>query len=405
MSSDRYARSRELAATAAGSIAGVHHLSGRPLVPDQPPLYLEHGAGARVRDVDGNVYLDFVLSYGAVVLGHADAEVDEAARAQLARGSLLSLNHRMHVAFADRLLRWFPTAERVMFMKTGSEATTAALRIARRATGRRMVVRCGYHGWHDWCLPLEPWVPATLDAQVLEFDANHPETLAEILARDGERIAAVILAPEMLRPLGRETLAEIAGLTRRAGALFVLDEVKTAFRTAPGSVQQRLGVVPDLTTVSKALGNGWPIAAVLGGRDVMDHARGMHCSATYHGDAAAMAAAIATLDAIERRGVLDQLWARGESLLAGLTAAIERHGLPAEAFAEPLPPMPMLRFTAAEVDRSAALGHAFFSAMMERGVLLHPRHLWFVCAAHTERDIAEVVGHADEVMARLARAP
>lgn len=385
-------------------VAGTHHLSGRPLLPGQPPLYLTEGKGCRVVDVDGHAYIDYVMAYGAYVLGYADEEVDRAAFARARQGSLLSLNHPLHVEFVERLLPWFPAADMAMFVKTGSEATTAALRIARRATGRRRVVRSGYHGWHDWCLPLEPFVPEGLDAQVLEFTADDPLSLARVLAEHPGEVAAVIVAPEMVVPGRPEPLREIAALARAAGALFVLDEIKTAFRIRPGSVQRLWDLRPDLTTVSKALGNGWPIAAVLGRREVMEHARGLHCSATYHGDTMAMAAAMRTLELIEERGVLDHVWTQGERLIAGLQAAAARHGLPLRAFAEPLPPMPMLRATPEDPAVRDRIAHTFFAEMMARGVLLHPRHLWFVSHAHGASEIDATLERADEAMAATARA-
>lgn len=364
---------------------------------------MESGKGCRLVDVDGNHYIDYLLAYGAIVLGYADAEVDEAAFAQLRRGSLLSLNHRLHVEFAERLLAWFPAADLAMPLKTGSEATTAALRIARRATGRRKVVRCGYHGWHDWCLPHEPGVPEGLDQQVLEFDVDDPSTLVDAIAGRAHEIAAVIVAPEMVRSGGAAALHRTAEITRAAGAVFVLDEVKTAFRTRGGSIQQLHGLRPDLTTVSKALGNGWPIAAVVGRRDVMEHAEGLHCSATYHGDAAAMAAAIATMTVIETRNVATHLWTQGERLIAGLQAAADRWQLPMRAFGEPLPPMPMLRVECSDPELAATITECFFDEMLAAGVLLHPRHLWFICAAHTEQDIDRTVTCADEAMGVVAR--
>lgn len=404
MQDDLHRGSRACLERAERLVAGAHHLSGRPLLPDQPPLYLVRGKGCRVVDVDGHEYIDYVMAYGAYVLGYADHEVDFAAFAQAREGGLLSLNHALHLRFVERLLAWFPAADMAMFVKTGSEATTAALRIARRATGRRKVVRCGYHGWHDWCLPLEPFVPEGLDTQVLEFSANDPSTLAAVLAEHSGEVAAVIVAPEMVVPGRPEPLQQVAALARAAGALFVLDEVKTAFRTRPGSVQGLWGLEPDLTTVSKALGNGWPVAAVLGRREVMEHAAGLHCSATYHGDPVGMAAAMRTLELIDERGVLDHVWTQGQRLIDGLAAGAERHGLPMHAYGEPLPPMPMLRVTHADAPLRDRITHSFFREMMARGVLLHPRHLWFVSHAHGAKEIDATLERADEAMAATARA-
>jgi glutamate-1-semialdehyde aminotransferase len=398
---DRYARSRALLQRAHGLFPGGHHLSGRPLVsPEDSPMYFERGKGCRIVDVDGHEYIDMFMAFGPYLLGYAHEEVDAAAVEQLRRGSVLSMNHPLHLEFLERLVARFPGAEMGQFFKTGSEATTAALRLARRATGRRKVARCGYHGWHDWCLPLEGYVPAGLDGEVLEFRAAAPETLRALLAAHPGEVAAVIVAPEMVHPPSAEVLRALADAARAAGAVFVLDEVKTALRTAPGSMQQRLGVVPDLTTVSKALGNGWPVAAVVGTRAVMRHGAGMHVSATFHGDTAAMAAAMAVLDVLDREDVAGRVERRGQRLLDGLNAAVSRHGVPAVAYGEPLPQMPFLRFEHPDPASNARLVASFYRDVLAGGVLLHPRHMWFVSDAHGDADIDRVIAVADAALAR-----
>ncbi len=401
----RYATSAALHERATRLTPGGHHLSGRPLLePATSPMYFERGKGCRIWDVDGREYIDYVLAYGAILLGYADERVDAAAVAQLGRGSLLSLNHPMHVQFLEALLPRFPGAEMGVFVKTGSEATTAAVRIARRATGRRRIARCGYHGWHDWCLPVDPAVPTGLAEQVPEFSAREPATLAAILDAHPGEVAGVILAPEMLHPPDRAKLVELIGLTHRAGAVFILDEIKTAFRTPPGTLQQHLRLQPDLTTVSKAMGNGWPIAAVVGPRELMRHAEGMHLSATYHGDTASMAAALETLAIVDREQVADHVWRLGERLIGGLAEAAARRGIAAEAYGEPLPPMPFLRFTHPDAAHNDAVRRAFYAEVFARGVLLHPRHLWFISQAHQVADIDATLDICDAAFAVAAAA-
>jgi glutamate-1-semialdehyde 2,1-aminomutase len=398
----RYAKSAALAGRAATIIPGGHHLSGRPLLtPSTSPMYFERAKGARIWDVDGNEYIDYVLAYGAVLLGYANEEVDSAAFEQVRNGSLLSLNHPMHLRFLETLLPRFAGAEMGVFVKTGSEATTAALRIARRATGRRKVARCGYHGWHDWCLPEDSFVPEGLRDQVFEFSAREPASLQAIL--DAHEIAAVIIAPEMMWPPNRQTFVELIEATRRAGAVFVLDEIKTAFRTAPCTLQQRLDIRPDLTTVSKALGNGWPIAAVVGPRELLQHAADMHLSATYHGDTACMAAALATLRIIDQERVADHISRLGSRLIAGLDEAARRHGIAAEAYGEPVAAMPFLRFIDPDPIRNEHVRIAFYSEVFAGGILLHPRHLWFISHAHSDADIARTLDVCDRAFAFAAR--
>ena len=407
VSAGRYARSMELLRRAQAVIPGGHHLSGRPLLPnEESPLYMTRGKGARCWDVDGHEYIDFIGAYGPFLLGYAHDAVDAAARAQLERGSLLSLNHPLHVEFAERLVARFPSAEMAAFFKTGSEATTAALRIARAATGRKRVVRCGYHGWHDWCLPVERYVPGGLDEQVLELrlepELSAAASLERLFQASPEAIAAVIVAPEMILPTRASVFHELIAVTRNHGAVFILDEVKTALRISPGSFQERVGVIPDMTTLSKALGNGWPIAAVIGKREVMQAAAGMHLSATYHGETAAMAAAMATLDFIDQHPVTEHVWTLGEQLIDGLNERAKRHGIAALAFGEPLPPMPFLKFCAPDPAQNERIKARFYREMLARGVLLHPRHLWFISYAHSQQDIEHTLASAD-VAFRAAR--
>ena len=401
---ERYAGSRTLYERARQIIPGGTHLSGRPLVDiETTPTYFDRARGCRIRDVDGHVYIDYLMAFGAYLLGYAHPEVEAAAFAQARRGRLVSLNHPQHIAFIEALLPRFPGAQMGTFFRTGSEATTAALRIARRATGRRRVARCGYHGWHDWCLPREDFVPAGLDEQVPEWSARDPDTLAAVFRAAPDQIAAVILAPEMVTPFLPETFTRIARMTRAHGAVLILDEVKTGLRIAPGSVSARAGIVPDLITVSKALGNGFPVAALLGREEVMRSGAGMHYSATFHGDTAAMAAAEKTLELIERHDVQAHVHALGERLITGLNERSRALGIPAEAYGEPLPPMPFFRFTHPDPCVNERLTKAFYREVLARGVLLHPRHLWFISYAHKESHIEQtlrVAGIALEVACR-----
>lgn len=389
---ERYTNSRALFERATKVVPGGGHLSGKPLVDTRTtPLYFERGAGATLHDVDGHDYSDYLLAFGAILLGYARPEVDAAAHRQLARGSLLSLNHPLHVELVERLLPRLPGAEMGIFLKSGSEATTVALRIARQYTGRRAIARAGYHGWHDWCLPLEGFVPRGLDCQVLEYRASDPDSLAGLFAAYPHDIAAVILAPEMVLPFDPATIHELMRITREHGALFVMDEVKTGLRISPGSVCARIDLAPDLITVSKALGNGWPVAMTAGARRVMASAAGMHYSATFHGDTAAMAAALRTIELVEQEAVQARVERLGQRLIDGLNRSVRDLGVPALAYPEPLAAMPFFRFTHPDAQQNALLTTWFYREVLARGQLLHPRHLWFVSGAHTEADIDQTL--------------
>jgi glutamate-1-semialdehyde 2,1-aminomutase len=387
-----YARSRALFARAQQIIPGGIHLSGRPLVdPETSPMYFERGEGCRIWDADGREYIDYLMAFGAVLLGYARPEVEEAAYRQARNGRLLSLNHRLHADFIEALLQRFPGMEMGTFFRTGSEATTAALRVARNATGRRKVVRCGYHGWHDWCLPLEPYVPAGLSELVPEFVANDPGTLAAVLEAERGQIAAVILSPEMVLPHRPELFHQLEAMTRSHGALFIMDEVKTGMRFAPNSISERVGIVPDMLTLSKALGNGFPVAALLGRREVMQTAAGVHYSATFHGDTAAMAAALTCIRMIEQNEVQAHVHALGALLIDGLNEIVRELHVPAQAYPEPLPAMPFFRFCSADSELNKALSATFYREVLARGILLHPRHMWFLSWAHTKADVLQTL--------------
>ena len=403
----RYARSIALDERARAVIPGGHHLSGRPLTgATSSPLYIQHARGCHVVDVDGHGYTDYLMAFGPYLLGYAHPDVDAAAHGSSHSGRLVSLNHPLHVEFVEALLAcgYFPGAEMGAFFRTGSEATTAALRIARRATGRRKVVRCGYHGWHDWCLPREDFVPAGLDSQVLELDANNPESLTPILQENPD-VAAVIVAPEMVLPFRPEKLHRIREITRGAGAIFIMDEVKTGLRIAPGSICARIDLVPDIITVSKALGNGWPVAAILGSRAALRYGDDMHYSATFHGDIGAIASAMKTLKLVEQTGAAAHVEAMGARLIGGLNQALVRNRLPGEAYGEPLPAMPFMRFRHPDASVNAALTREFCERALRRGELLHPRHMWFPSLAHDAATIERTIAVADEVMSELARGP
>lgn len=402
----RYAKSRALFERAQEIIPGGIHLSGRALVdPDSTPMYFDWAQGCRIRDVDGREYIDYLMAFGAVLIGYAQPDVERAAFEQAARGRLLSMNHPLHARFVETLIARFPGAEMGVFFRSGSEATTAALRIARAYTGRRSAARSGYHGWHDWCLPREAFVPAGLEEQVPEFQASDPASLASVLEAKPGSFAAVIVAPEMVLPFEPAVLHELQRVARAHGAVFIMDEVKTALRIEPGSISERVGLVPDLLTASKALGNGFAVAALVGKRDIMRAGAGMHYSATFHGDTSAMAAALETIRLIDALGVQAHADTLGRLLIDGLNALAARHRVHAVAYGEPLPAMPFLRFKypgATENERAIA---TFYRTMLLRGVLMHPRHMWFISAAHTRADIAVTLEAADAAFAELAAIP
>ena len=368
------------------------------------PAYIVRAKGARCTDVDGNEYIDLLMGYGPVILGHADPIVDRAVKTQLSNGNVFSLENAVQADLAAMIRERLPAAEMAMFFKTGSDATTAALRIARRYTGRRRVAFCGYHGWHDWRFFDKDYVPDYLTDQVWQFAAWDPSTLAAVLDEAAGEFAAVIVAPEMVVPPDREVFDALVRLTHRHGAVFVLDEIKTGARTPPWTLQQRLGISADLTTLSKAIGNGHAVAAVVGHREIMTAANGVHLAGTYHGEGSGLAAALATIPELETRSTREHIWTIGEYLIHGLREMVAHHGVRAEAAAVPIPSMPQLLFRYANPGQNDHVSAVFFREVIRRGVLVHPKHMWFISGSHTRADIDRVLNCADEALELAQRA-
>ncbi len=294
------------------------------------PLFLERGDGCRVWDVDGNEYLDYVLGLLPVVLGYRDPDVDGAIRRQLDRGITFSLATELEAELAERLVRLIPCAEQVRFGKNGSDATTAAIRLARAYTGRDRVAVCGYHGWHDWYIGTTSrhlGVPEAVRGLSSTFPFNDADALETLLKADPNGYAAVILEPAGMQDPAPGFLQRLRELTERYGAVLIFDEIVTGFRINLGGAQKVYGVTPDLATFGKSMANGMPISAVVGRRDIMSWMDKIFFSGTFGGEALSLAAAIATIDKLDAAGVCDRLRALGGRLAKDVRAALSRYKL------------------------------------------------------------------------------
>ena len=306
--------------------------SAMSLVRGASPLFLERGQGAAVWDVDGNRYIDYVLGLLPVVLGYGDADVDAAIREQLGRGISFSLATELEVELAELLCRLIPCAEMVRFGKNGSDATSAAIRLARAATGRERVALCGYHGWHDWYIGTTArhlGVPKAVRELSSSFAFNDAEALAALLEAAPNAYAAVILEPAGAVDPKPGFLQAVRELCDRHGAILVFDEIVTGFRLHLGGAQAYYGVTPDLACFGKAMGNGMPISAIVGRRPVMRLMDDIFFSGTFGGEALSLAASLATLRKLEALDGPARLQALGARLAAGLQAALDVVGLAA----------------------------------------------------------------------------
>lgn len=293
------------------------------------PLFLDRAHGARTTDLDGNVYLDYLLGLLPIVLGHCDPDVDAAVRQQLQRGVTLSLPTLLECEVAERLVRLIPCAEKVRFGKNGSDATTAAIRLARAYTSRTKVAVAGYHGWHDWYIGTttrDLGVPEAVKALSAKFSFNDAGSLERLLAAEPDAYAAIILEPAGATPPAPGFLEDVRALATRYGVVLVFDEIVTGFRIGLAGAQGHYGVTPDLACFGKAMANGLPLSAIVGKAPIMDLMEDVFISGTFGGEALSLAAAIATIDKLERHNVPARLWALGDRLSAAFNAAAARHG-------------------------------------------------------------------------------
>jgi glutamate-1-semialdehyde aminotransferase len=402
-------RSAELLSRASRLIPGASQtLSKGPTqwVQGVAPAYVDRADGAYVWDVDGNRYLDFPMALGPILLGHRHAAVDRAIADQLRSGISFSLPHPIEIEVAERVVALVPGVERVRFAKSGSDATSAAVRLARANTGRERVIVTGYHGWHDWYIgstSRDRGVPQAVRSLVESVAFGDLAALLAALERHPGEVACVVCEPVGAREPSAVALRETIELARRHGALAVLDEVISGFRLAPGGAQEHFDVRADLVCFGKALGNGMPISALAGPAEAMDGLEDVFFSGTHGGETLSLAAARATLDVLAREPVHEHLWRLGERLQAGVTQAIDRHGLGEWVACQGACPWTIVSVREPEPDGATLPAKSLVQQeMIKRGVLFNGSN--FISYAHTEADIDLAIEAYDASFEVLASA-
>ncbi len=370
------------------------------------PIYLERGRGCRVWDVDGHEYVDWAMALGPMILGYADPDVDAAVARQLRDGPTFSLMHPLEVEVAELLTEVIPSAEMVRFLKTGSGANSAAVRIARAYTGRDVIATNGYHGWHDWSagtLPLRRGVPQGVRDDVVEFEYNDLESLRRCFAEHPDGIAAVLMEPMCLHWPEDDFLHRVRDLAHEHGALFILDEVLTGFRMALGGAQEYFDVLGDLSIFGKALANGLPLAAVVGRRDVMAVLdEGAFVSLTHGGETLSLAAARATVEKLRDTSAIATLWERGQWLGDRIGDLLVRHEL-LEWFRRegPCCRFAITPLAAGATDASEARS-ILQQELMRRGILFGGAHVF--SAAHDRGALEQTIAAYEDALPVVARA-
>jgi glutamate-1-semialdehyde 2,1-aminomutase len=390
-------------------------LSKRPdmFAPGVWPGYFSKAKGVEVWDLDGNRYVDMsIAGIGANVLGYADPDVDAAVRSAIEKGTSCSLNCPEEVELAERLCDLHPWAERVRFSRTGGEAMAIAVRIARAHTARDKVAFCGYHGWHDWYLAanlgtknalgehllsgLSPiGVPKGLSGTAFPFRYNRLDELQTIVTAHGKELAAIVMEP--IRNLQPEPgfFDGVRALADETGAVFIVDEISAAFRMNTGGAHLILGIKPDMAVFSKALGNGYPIAAIIGKGIIMDAAQESFISSTYWTERIGPTAALATIKKHHDFAVGEHLIFIGENVKEGWKKSAEKNGISIAIGG--IAPLSHFAF---QYDNPMAMKAYFVQFMLERGFLAST--LFYAMYAHKPQHIEAYIGAVDDAFSSIA---
>ena len=396
---------------------------------DDRTIYVDHGKGARIWDIDGNEYIDYRLAYGPVILGYADERVDEAARRGMEVGGVFALSTEREYELAQRVSSMVPAAELVRISNSGTEAVMAALRVARAYTGKdsHIVAEGGYHGVFSevmWYTEVEEWSPEDGDPEIMPFGDGVPKltkrlfhtvplndanALEDLLREKHHKIGAMLVEPIMGNCCAitatQQYMKDVRELCDRYNVVLIIDEVKTGFRVAKGGVQELFDIKADLCTFAKAIGNGYPLAVVAGREDIMRHiGDGVVHGGTFTGHSVSLAAAVKTLEILDETTALADIEEYGLRLQRGLSDILEARDIPHSFTGHP---SLMGLFFADEppsnyrewVDSDYEFYDTLAPHLHDQGVLVEPdsREPWFLCEAHTH-------GCLDETLDKFERA-
>ena len=397
-------RSLNLLAEAKELIPGVtQSLMKRPeaFAPGAYPVYLASGAGATVRDVDGNEYIDYVCGLGANGLGHNHPAIVEAILEALRGGLSHSLPTELELEAARRLVEVIPGAERVRFFKTGADATSAAVRLARHVTGKSRILTVGYNGWHDHFMYDTSGVPSSLSQlsqRMPLFSESDEPRLLERVAQDGRELAAVVLSLPYGRCISADFLHRLRAACHAVSALLVLDEVVTGFRLALGGAQELFDLSADIVCLSKALAAGMPLSAVTGPRAILEQMEALQVSTTFGGERLSLAACHAALGVYRDTPAIAHMHDMGERLRDGVNRVSEATGASLRIVG--YAPIPFFQFSPDPVHNAAQMEH-FLAGMARRGVLLR-RDVNFLSCVHTPDQIEHTIDAAQATLEEMS---
>lgn len=369
------------------------------------PLYISKAKGAHVWDLDGNKYIDLVNSLASVSLGYGDRDVSRAVRKQLKKGVSFSLPGVLESEVAELLVDLIPSAEMVRFGKNGSDATSAAIRLARAYTGRDHIIVCGYHGWQDWYIgstTRNKGVPNQVSDLTHKFIFNDLDSLKDLISDYHGKIAAVILEPMNSVWPEKGFLESVKKLTSDEGALLIFDETITGFRFSRGGAQELFGVIPDLSTFGKGMANGFPLSAIVGRRDVMMEMEEIFFSGTFGGELLSLAASKVVLEKHQNQDLCADLGKLGDLLATQLELLIDDLNLSSVLKLSGHPTWKFLNWSPTDDFDVAQIRTYFQQEMYKLGVLIIATHN--ISLAMDERIVSKVLKSYELVLNQIKNA-
>jgi glutamate-1-semialdehyde aminotransferase len=393
-----------------GAILGIR----RPynFVEGEYPIFFESGSGGKVIDVDGNSYIDMLCAYGPIIIGHREQEIDNAVIEQIEnKGFCMSLTQPMQNELAKILRKYIPCCEKLVLMKMGTDATTAAIRVARAFTKKIKVFSCGYHGWYDAFSEvhgIEAGIPEKLYEDFYEFEFNNTEKIEKLFKQHKDEVAAVIVNP-IHTPGGREVqkpekgfLKTLRELCTENNAILIYDEIRTGFRVDMGGAQKLYNVIPDLAAFGKAMGNGYPISTLVGKKEYMDVlVNKVFLSSTFFPNSLAQIASLKTIEILERENVLQNISEKGTLFAQRVKESIEQYNVPCIFSGEPW--MPYITFKPDAKFLYRKLREEFYRLLIRRKVFLQPFHHGYICYRHTHEDLNYAVDMIDESLKEMRK--
>lgn len=377
-----------------GAILGIR----RPynFVEGEYPIFFESAKGGKVIDVDGNEYIDMLCAYGPIIIGHREEEIDNAVIEQIRnKGFCMSLTQQVQNKLANKLRELIPCCEKMVLMKMGTDATTAAVRVARAYTKKAKILSCGYHGWYDPFSEvhgIEAGIPKKLYEDFYEFEFNNLEEVENLFKKNKNEIAAIMVNPihtqggrevEMPKPGFLEGLRELA---TDNNILLIYDEIRTGFRVDMGGAQKMFGVIPDLAAFGKAMGNGYPISTLVGKAEYMDVlVEKVFLSSTFFPNSLAQVASLKTIEILQREKVLEAIKEKGDKFSKQIEEYIEDSGIECKFTGGPW--MPYITFDPDPNYLYRKVREEFYRQLIRRKVFLQPFHHGYIAYRHTSDDL------------------